>query len=269
MLPDYVAGKPWLKDVVVHPPIQGDNSGTYWVMGKVLSAQMGRKTPGDPSSPEVVFGNWAPFRYPAKAPYNAVIGVQGVYQNVMAYLDALRKNSPDSSSGYRFAWWDSTAAMLALPAMAGFLIIGIAWPMTIQVLQGAGLAPVPQPKVKLPKSRPAKAKVVVDHSAGDRRLEEMNTQMEEELAANASSTGGGGAVAAATGAAPVKALTAGPEETAAATAERERLIREYGGEFYPVVRSVHKESGEENDQSPEPKSQNPNPKSQNPKPKSQ
>jgi len=267
LLSDYCAGTPWLKDVVVHPPIEGDSSGTYWVLGKYLSADYGKKNPDDPISPEVVFGNWIPFRYPAKAPYNAFIGAQGVYQNVMAYLDALRKNSPNSSSRYRFAWWDSTAAMLGLPAMAGFLIIGVAWPMTIQLLQGTGLSPVPQPKVKLPKSRPVKAKkAAVDHSAGDRRLDEMNTQMEQDLAAGAS-TGAGSAVTAATGEAPVKALTGGPAETAAA-AERERLIREYGGEFYPVVRSVHKES-EENDQGSGSKSQIPVPKSQIPKPKSQ
>ena len=244
MLPDYAAGTPWLKDVVVHPPVQGDNSGAYWVMGKVLSVEPERKNPGDPTSPEVIVGKWTPFRYPAKAPYDAVIGSTGAYRNVMEYLDVLRKNSPQSSCSYRFAWWDSTAMMVSLPTMAGFLIIGIAWPMTIHMLQGTGMARPPQRKVKLPKSRPAKAKVVVDHSADNRRLDAMNTQLEQELAAGASAGGATTTTAAAAGEAPVKALTAGPEETAAA-AERERLIREYGGEFYPVVRSVHKASEDE------------------------
>jgi hypothetical protein len=106
---------------------------------------------------------------------------------------------------------------------------------------------VAQPKAKLPKSRKAVAKVAVDHSAGDQQLDELNTQMEEGLAAGASSSPKAG-VAVAVGEAPVKVLNAGPAAAtaAAAAAEKERLIREYGGEFYPVVKKVHKESEDEN-----------------------
>jgi hypothetical protein len=249
LIPEFAAGKPWLKDLVVHPPIQGDNSDTYWVLGEVYSVDVGRKDPKDPASPFVTLGDWSPFRYPAKAPYRAVLAAPGVYPSVMDYLTALKQKSPDSTTRYRFAWWDSTAATIALPTMAGFLIIGVAWPMAIHLLQGAGLARPSQPNVKQPKRRPAAAtaKAAVDHSTGDRRLDEMNTQLEQDLAAGASSSGGK-AAAAAPGDAPVKAL-AGTPEAAAAAAEKERLIREYGGEFYPVVRSVHKE-GEDEEEKP-------------------
>jgi hypothetical protein len=238
---EYAAGKPWLKDVVVHPPLQGDRSKTYWVLGKAYSVVLARKDSNNPASPIVVLGDWVPFRYPAKAPYTAVVAAPGNYPTVMAYLKTLQENFPESSSSYRFAWWDNTFATLMLPVLAGFLIIGIAWPLTIQVMQGTGLARPPQAKVKLPRNRRAPVKTAVDHSADNRRLDELNTELEQDLAAGASSSAK--TVASSPGDAPVKALTAG--ELAAAAAEKERLIREYGGEFYPVVRSVHKESENE------------------------
>jgi hypothetical protein len=243
-LPKYAADKPWMKNVVVHPPLP-DEQGTYYVVGKVFSIGPERENPKDPTSPLVTSGRWDAFRYEAKAPYHAVIGAPGVYPTVMAYFDAVKKEVPDAKLAYRYAWWDATAPTLILPAMAGFLIIGVAWPMSIQLMQGAGLAPVAQPKAKLPKSRKAVAKVAVDHSAGDQQLDELNTQMEEGLAAGASSSKAG--VAVATGEAPVKVLSGTPEAAtaAAAAAEKERLIREYGGEFYPVVKKVHKESEDE------------------------
>jgi hypothetical protein len=240
-LPEYAADRPWIKNLVVHPPLPDDEK-TYWVMGKIYTIGHGHENPKDPTSPEAVYGNWDAFRYEAKMPYHAANGAPGIYPTVMAYLDTLKKNSPDAHVVYRFAWWDATAPTLILPAMAGFLIIGVAWPMAMQVMQGAGLAPVPQPKVKLPKNRKTVAKAAVDHSAGDQQLDELNTQMEEGLAAGASSSKAGVAMAAVE--APVKVLNAGPEAiTAAVTAaEKERMIREYGGEFYPVVKKVHKES---------------------------
>jgi hypothetical protein len=235
-----------IQNITVHPPLPGDATGTYWVLGDLFTVEEMHKDRNDPNSPIVGRGYWTRFIFPAKTPFVAVDVAPGAYANVMGFLDAVKKQVPESNSSYRFAWWDSKAATLALPAMAGFLIIGIAWPTLIHLLQGAGLARVPEPKakVKLPKSRPAVAKAAVDHSLGNQQLDELNTQLEQDLAAGASASGGK-AAAVVVGDAPVKALTAGPDGAAAAAAEKERLIREYGGEFYPVVRTVHKEGDED------------------------
>jgi hypothetical protein len=241
MLEAYAGDKPFLKDLVVHPPLPGEKSNLYWITGKVLSAELDHENRADPKTKTVLWGDYRPFRYPAPIPYHAVAVARGTYDNVMVYLNNVKKNEPRAAASYSYAWWDYTLPTLLLPALAGFLMIGVAWPMTIHLMQGAGLAKLPEPKkAKLPKSKPAKAKAAVDHSAADARLDELNTQLEEDLAAGA--TAHGPAAAAATVEAPVKALTASPAETAAtAAAEQERLIREYGGEFYPVAKTAHKE----------------------------
>ena len=128
---------------------------------------------------------------------------------------------------------------MLLPAAAGLLIIGIAWPLTLMLMQGAGLARAPAPSVKLPKQRnlSGPAKAAKDHSADDQKLADLNAQMDKALAgygASGASPVSEDSVAAAKLSSP-KVLP-GAAAAPAAPPSKEEISRQYGGVFYPVVK---------------------------------
>jgi hypothetical protein len=232
---------PLIKDLTVHPPLAGDSTKTYWVTGKSYTIVRERKNLKDLKSPLVDIERWDPFKFQAKTPYTATIGAPGEYPTVVEYLRAVQKQ-PSAKFTFKVAWWDTPALTLILPAVAGVLMIGLAWPLALGLMQGVGLArPTRQKKVKLPKNRPAPAQAAVDSSAGEKQLDDLNAELEKSLAGFASGSSPVDQTDDA-GPSPIKPLT-GTDGAATATnknAEEDDLIREYGGEFYPVAKKVHK-----------------------------
>lgn len=232
---------PLVKEVVVHPPVAGDSSKTYWITGKSYTIVRERKNLKDLKSPLVDIERWTPFKYQARSPYQSIIGAPGEYPTVVEYLRAVQK-LPAAKFTFKVAWWDTPVLTLALPATAGVLMIGIAWPLTLGLMQGAGLArPPKQKKVKLSKHWPAPVQAVVDTAAGDKQLEDLNAELEQSLAGFMSGSPPAEQKNDADPA-PIKALTGtdGAGATSDDKAEQDESDREYGGEFYPVAKNGHK-----------------------------
>jgi hypothetical protein len=222
----YHKGLPFVRDVTVHPPIASDPK-HFWVTGRVYSLGLKPVDPTKAGGPAKVFEEWKLFKYQAAIPYEPgytrraeknldrntesaknlelaslknALGGASSFPTVVQYLKAVR-SLPGNNFTFNYAWWELPRAMWSLPPLAGFLMIGVAWPLTLSTLQTLGLAKRTQfntkakTAVKKP-SRPASTAMpagVVLHPVAPE--------------------------------APPK-----PVEH-----------KEYGGEFYPVVKVTHKE----------------------------
>jgi hypothetical protein len=262
---------PVLKNIVVHPPAAGDD--TYWVTGSALVVEELQKNPYRYNV------DWVGFKYPAKVPYEPLTTLElqakrgragtkalmdakakaatqpgaqtrSEYPNIAEYLQAVQTRS-DAKFTYRYAWQERPLATAVLPPIAGLLVIGIAWPLALGVMQGAGLARKPQPRAKLTKRRETAAvKGPVDTSAGDKQLADLNATLEAEMAGFIGVTPTRDPDDSSAGAPAVKALPGGvgaASETKKPE-DDEVEVKEFGGEFYPVVKSVHKEHRHHDDE---------------------
>jgi len=199
----YDKGHPMLRDVVVHPPLRGADPHQYWVTGQIYHIGAQLKNPTDPKGGQVLVSHWRAFKYPAAAPYLGQngAGIAGIkYPTVAEYVAAADKAKLTDVT-CRVAWQEAPAAVWSLPPLAGLLIIGIAWPLTLGILRSVGMTrppvvkPVPKPADPLPVINPAPTvRVVV-------------------------------------------APPPPPPPPPVAVGDH----KEYGGEFYPVVKPAHHE----------------------------
>ncbi len=243
----YNGDEPLLRNLVVHAPVMGEPTHSYWVTGEYHRIYEDHKKPGDLSSPVVTWGEWVTFKYRAPAPYRAAEGAPGRYATVAAFLSAAEKKAPHPIP-YRFAWWEQSMPTIVLPTISGILIIGIAWPLTLGLMQGAGLARAPSAGTVLPKNRNLSGakKAPKDHSADDKKLAELNAQMDKALAGfgantvTAVSKDSTEDAAAAAPAGPKKLPGAAPPAAATPAKTKEQRELDYNREFYPIVRDGHK-----------------------------
>jgi hypothetical protein len=233
--------QPMLKNLVIHPPVDGEPTHSYWITGKYYRVYEDNAKPGDASTPIVNREDWIPFKYRAAVPYRSRAAAPGSYPTVVQFLAAVEKQYPNAAVPSRFAWWEQSMPTMLLPAGAGLLIIGIAWPLTLMLMQGAGLARAPSPASKLPKQRnlSGAAKAPKDHSADDRKLAELNAQMDKALSgfgASSASPVSEDSAAAAKISSPT--VLPGVAAAPAAPPSKEEISRQYGGVFYPVVKKA-------------------------------
>jgi hypothetical protein len=240
----YNGNLPMLRDLVVHAPVPGEPTHSYWVTGEIHRIYEDHQKPGDSSTPVVGWGQWITFKYRAPVPYRAIDGAPGRYATVVEFLAAAQKKAAHPIP-YRTAWWEQSTPSVVLPTLSGLLIIGIAWPLTLGLMQGAGLARAPSVGSRLPKNRnlSGSAKVVKDHSADDQKLAALNAQMDKALAGfganSATSDDSTVAITAApAGPKPLSGPDAAPSATPAKTKEEREL--DYGRQYYPVVRASQK-----------------------------
>ena len=193
-------GQPVIKDLVVHPPFKGEPTGRYWVTGKLYAIYPTYKDPTSPSSKMQVVDQWTPFKFPASAPFVGEVGATGKFATVGDYLAAVTKTPAAANVRYRFAWQETPAALWTLPPLGGLLIIGIAWPTALGAMQSFGMARPPKVRAA-PKPKPAVAPVRPTPSTA--------------------------------GVAFVPPPSTAPQPVPAGDS------KEYGGEFYPVVKPVH------------------------------
>jgi hypothetical protein len=234
--------QPMVKNLVVHPPVAGDPSASNWVTGKMYEIVA---RPADPARPSHIAGyyeEWEPFKCRATLPYKATAGAPGKYPNIIAYLTAVQKKSR-LPLAFRYAWWEQPTLALLLPTAAGLLIIGIAWPLSIALMQGAGLTRPPQ-KTKSARSRSTTTGSATtpprDTSAGDRQLATLNDQLESSLAAGASDHASNETPSTPAPAPAVTPLGIPEPASAAACPGQHDPTKEYGGEFYPVAKPAGK-----------------------------
>jgi hypothetical protein len=131
----------------------------------------------------------------------------GGLESFPSAVDFMRrvKAMPGSTLSYSYAWYELPAAIYSLPPLAGLLIIGCAWPLTLSVMQNFGMAKPPTVKKVKPVPAPKPVKAM-------------------SIPATAS-TG----------------VVFKPVVTAPPSPPDEGDQNEYRGEFYPVVKATHKE----------------------------
>jgi hypothetical protein len=169
------------------------------------------------------------------------------------HIDQLAKSHPDIR--YRYAWWNMPAAIVAIWGGGSLLLIGGVWPTVLGLMIGAGLGrPKTEKKEEYNLDRVgqtsaeeeditvkpgAKTVTAEDHD----KLRQLQETLERNLAA-AGVTQTAPADTPAAGATPVKKLDGVPLESAAALQNQDNAPKQYGGEFYPVVRPGHHKTDE-------------------------
>ena len=244
----YHKDQPLLKELEVHAPLGGDEGKDWWVTGKSYSIVKDHKIEGDAKSPMVLIERWVPFKYPAKAPYKATTGNIGTYPNVLAYLQTVAKRNPKVAVPYKYVWQTGPLMPYVMLPAAGVLLLGLAWPATLALMQHAGLARKREIGVKLAANRDLNkpAGPQVDEAAVRAELDSLNADLETSLAGfGAGSVSATPAAAAEVIGRPIPALSTGVSaaiDGAPKTPEQDDADKEYGGEFYPVVRTAgHKD----------------------------
>jgi hypothetical protein len=175
--------EPLIQNVTVHPPVPGDHR--YWITGQEYWIGVRLVDPSKISGPRRVESQWRNFRYAADVPYKPgytvreekhghdsqnkvaeladlkqALGAKDSFATVNDFLYAVSK-LPNSQFKSQYAWWELPAAKWSLPPLAGFMMIGVAWPLTLGVLQSFGVAkPVPVKKAAAPPPKPVAVKPV-------------------------------------------------------------------------------------------------------------
>jgi hypothetical protein len=188
-----------------------------------------------------------PVAFMADAPYKAGLwrGEEDQYADVRDYLATLKKNNPDLTIRYRFAWWRQTWAIYLLWTGTSLLLIGGVWPSVISLMVGAGLG------FNKEDSGPA---YDLDRFKGEatavpgarreptaeelERLHRLEDELEKRLEAERLGIPMPEDQPAVAATAAPRQLNGGPLE--AATANNPAEEHDYKGEFYPVDRHVNK-----------------------------
>jgi hypothetical protein len=234
-----------ISKAIVLPPQEGKM--------KVVCEQL-RRT----KDPKVM--KFVPVAFMADAPFKSDRTGQ-TYATVKEYLASTKLQNAELSFSY--AWYRERWAVYVLWTGAAVMLIGVVWPSVVSLMTGGGLGLTPVKKAqaeaeydldrfgKGEKKEPAKAvSAASNDQAGDRAMEQLR-QLDEELERRLAggAVAGGGTPHAAAGTAdsdePVRKLDGGPLELASMSKEDE--LKQYGGEFYPVVKAVVKK-GDEGDQ---------------------
>ena len=195
----YHQGQPRVRYLTVHLPQPGDPKRAYWVTGETYTIGRREKDSNNPKAGEENFEQWKPFKFAASTPYKpgyqshfekklpaptelaneltelkTALGGKESFPTVVEYLKAVAAlPNPDkahptlhldfSQSIWKSigqAWWERPAAKWGMPPVAGFLIIGIAWPMTLSILQSFGVAkPAPVKAKPKPITKPEPMRV--------------------------------------------------------------------------------------------------------------
>jgi hypothetical protein len=167
------------------------------------------------------------------------------YPTIAAYLnDVKTRNNPDLR--FKYAWYRETWAVYLLWTVASVLLIGVVWPSAISLMTGGGLGFTREkstdPEYDLSRfgkgersSKPSAGVATSEHDLDEvRRLDE---ELERQLAAGATASTGATATTS-TADQPTRKLDGGPLESANIPTQDEH--KQYGGEFYPVVKPAHK-----------------------------
>ncbi len=175
--------QPVLRNLIVHPPLAGDDPRKVWVTGQIYKIGPQFKNPAVPSGPQVYVEQWVPFKYPTSVPYRGQNGAVGSFPTVAGYLSAMQQRKVPAFT-YRVAWPEKPAVVWSLPPAAGLLSLGVAWPLALGILRSWGLAkpvkvappkpaakpaPAPAPPVRVVVAPPLPPPVPQPVAAGDGR----------------------------------------------------------------------------------------------------
>jgi hypothetical protein len=167
------------------------------------------------------------------------------YASVNDFLSKVpEKANPDFS--FKYAWHRDRSSTYILWTTAAVLLIGVVWPSLVSLLTGGGLgfvrAKSSDPEYDLSRfgnrTTAQKSQPGVPSAVDLDEVRRLDDELERRLAAGATSEGGHAQAPSQTADEAVRALNGGPLETANLQDKDES--KEYGGEFYPVVKAIHK-----------------------------
>ncbi len=215
---------------IVLPPQEGKS--------KVVCEQL-RRT----KDPRVM--EFRPVAFMADVPYKSDRSGES-YPTVSKYLDNVRSNNTALSAKY--AWYRETWAVYALWTGAAVLLIGGIWPSVVSLMTGGGLGlqrAEKDPEYDLDRFGKGEKKEQPASSQSDARQQDMDElrrldeELEKRLASGATASTNSNS-ATEMSEEPMRVLDGGPLEVAAIPTED--VNKEYGGEFYPVIKTIHKKS---------------------------
>ena len=165
------------------------------------------------------------------------------YPNILAYLDELNRKYGAGTVKYRYAWWESKAAVITLYPLAGMVVIGGIWPTVLGLLIGAGFGHKKGKGDEFDlsrfkgKSKASMPKAAVAMTRQDElRLAALEAEMEKNLQGFGANADVAATPAAVTPAPAVKPLAAVVEESkpAAEKPHAHKAFGASGGDYYPT-----------------------------------
>ncbi len=254
-LRDEKSGEPFIKNIVIYPPIQSFRGPVNVVDFKRLARDKQGRT------------GWVNAQTIVDLPFRPTVPgrVERIDSNVtlQQYLGSVQKEL-DVPVSYQSAWWMIPRNAMMLGALGGVAVIGGLWPTLLGVMIGAGIGPKKrEPKLKdrkLPRlswfkradaPRPMAATVGAG-AGGTSQVQNVADAYEQNLAAGAvARTGAGAATDPHNVDVAVKRLEGGPVESAAGIKQDDDEIEVKNKEFYPVIIHHHKHK----EGAPDPKNQ--------------
>ncbi|HEX8523931.1 MAG TPA: hypothetical protein VF669_16880 [Tepidisphaeraceae bacterium] len=225
-----------LQNITVLPPLEGKN--------KVVCEQLRRTN--DPRKMR-----YRPVAFMADAPFKSEQTGQ-TFPNVTDYLKNVKTQNADLT--FKYAWYRETWAVYALWTGMSLFLIGGVWPSIVSLMTGGGLGlqrAAKEPEYDLERfgkgekreeTKPLHAGVTSQDMDEVRRLDE---ELERRLASGATAGGDNQPVTAGVSQGEIRQLDSGPLQLAEMQKTDEE--KQYGGEFYPVVKPHHHKTTESHD----------------------
>jgi hypothetical protein len=227
-LTETIDGSPGLKNITIYNETVRGPDGKRVAMQIVTGNYCGLLPIDEPSFDARSQKLWRPIYFISEPPFQE-------FPTITAYLDTLHSRGVT----YRFAWWRQPRWWYTLHIAAGLLVVGIIWPIVINLLSfGTLTRPEEVAAPILPPSPPRAAPAPVSTD----QLEAVTDYTDDLSAALAEDETPAPAQAPAHAPAPVAALKSAPVEPTAATARRSD--KEFGADkedYYPTERHAPKQ----------------------------
>jgi len=206
MLDKSVDGQPLIRSVAIQPPCGGQN----FVTGEVLFDD-----------------RYRPFAFYASIPFSAGLA-HG--DSILAYVQQ------HSKLAIEYPWRDAAWFVIASRTLAGIVVIGVIWPVLLNLMLGAGSGRKKRIEAEYDldrfQSEPGAAPAPAISSANLQHLHELEHELEENL--KKPSIAMAQAPSPTNSQEPIRQLSSDPLDVSAPTAPGED--KDYRGEFYPVAK---------------------------------
>lgn len=169
--------------------------------------------------------------------------------NIRIYLDAVA--AANEGFDYQYMWWQEKMWVYILWTGGAVVLIGGVWPTFLNLLVGAGFGRPPREEKedydlsRFGKGKPEPAVAAAEPVIDSEELDAVTRAYEQRIGEGSVEDGFGEELPEPDAPAPIRQLKSGADAEEIPTARsQEEEEKEYGGEFYPVVKSVHKKKDE-------------------------
>jgi hypothetical protein len=236
----YEGNPPVITDITLHPTVDE----------KALRVTYSQLDTEKQQYIKYEFTERQPVMIDSRASHGTEYGYAKRAPDIRTYLEAVKAANPDSHLSYQWAFWEEHNWTYIIFTTACVLIIGVAWPILLRLLVGAGFGRPPKPEDEYDLSRFGQGGDEAVAATAERDPAAEEADLAAVTAAYEARIGKGVdedeeiesaiAEAQATSGAPIRQLRTGSaaEEISAKQAQEDE-DREYAGEFYPVARPAH------------------------------